>query len=122
MVLGAAVAVLVVVLAAAVGSVGAGLAAYSAAVNAADAAALAAAPVTFRPFGAVGSASDEAERYARHNGARMVACTCPMDPSWEERTVSVTVERSVRIPGLGGFRVRATSRATFSPLDLLPIP
>ena len=122
MVLGAAIVALVVVLAMGVGAVAAGLAAYGGAVNAADAAALAAAPVTFRPFGADGTATDEARRYARHNGARLVACQCGTDPSWRSRTVSVTVERTVRILGLGVIPIRATSRATFTPLDLLPVP
>ena len=86
---------------------------------AADAAALAAAPVTFRLFGASGTARQEATRYAAMNGASIVACRCETDPSWRARTVEVVVERKVRLIGGGEVTVRARSRAEFDPLALL---
>ncbi len=86
---------------------------------AADAAALAAAPVTFLPFGARGTPTEEAARFARRNGARLVWCSCPLDPSWEPRTVVVEVERRVTIWPLGEFAVRARGRAEFVPELLL---
>jgi hypothetical protein len=89
---------------------------------AADAAALAAAPVTFRPFGASGSARDEATRFAAMNGASIVSCRCRSDPSWNARTVEVIVERKVRLIGGGEITVRARSRAEFEPLALLSGP
>ena len=115
MVLGLALLALVLVLVVALGAVGTGVAAYVQAAGAADAAALAAAPVTFRAFGARGSPHQEASQFASANGTRLVRCMCQVDRSWRSRTVSVTVARSVDIPGLGSFDVRATSRATFEP-------
>lgn len=121
-VLGVAVVAFAAVMALALAGAAAGVAARGAAANAADAAALAAAPVTFRPFGAAGTPAAEAAAFAAHNGARLVACSCPIDRSWRPRTVSVVVERDLRIPGLGSVRVTATSRATFDPTRLLPPP
>jgi hypothetical protein len=86
---------------------------------AADAAALAAAPVTFRPFGASGTARQEATRYAVMNGASIVVCRRTSDRSWRPRTVEVIVERKVRLIGGGEITVRARSRAEFEPLELL---
>lgn len=119
MALGLALLVVVLVLIAGVGAVGTGIAAYVQAAGAADAAALAAAPVTFRAFGAQGAPHQEAARFASANGTLLVSCVCPVDRSWSTRTVIVTVSRSVELPGLGRFRVRATSRATFEPEALL---
>ena len=110
---------LVVVLVVAVASVGTAIAGYTAASNAADAAALAAAPVTFRPFGATGTPSQEAARFASLNGARLVRCVCPIDGSWNPRTVEVTVTRSVSVLGIGNVAVQATARATFEPIRLI---
>jgi Na+-transporting methylmalonyl-CoA/oxaloacetate decarboxylase gamma subunit len=118
-VLGIGVLVLVLILAMAVGSVGAGIAGYVQAAGAADAAALAAAPVTFRPFGARGSPAREAARFAAANGTTLISCTCPVNRSWTKRTVTTVVSRLVTIPGLGRVEVRATSRATFEPAALL---
>jgi len=118
-VVGIAIIGLVMVLIVAVGSVGGAVAAYTKAAAAADAAALAAAPVTFRPFGAHGSPAAEASRFARANGARLVSCDCPVDRSWDTRTVVVTVERTVPIFGIGEVSVSATSHATFEPAALL---
>ncbi|GBE25677.1 hypothetical protein BMS3Bbin02_01965 [bacterium BMS3Bbin02] len=87
--------------------------------SAADGAALAAAPVTFRPFGAQGSATAEAARFARANGAELLSCSCRSDSGWGVRTVEVQVVVYARVPGLAAVPVRATSRATFDPLALL---
>ena len=106
-------------LAAAVGSVGAFLEARIGASAAADAAALAAAPVTFLPFGAAGSPSDEAERFATANGSRLIRCTCPVDRSWDPRTVIVEVERVAVLWPVGSIAVRSVGRAEFIPALLL---
>ena len=88
---------------------------------AADAAALAAAPVTFHPFGASGSAQQEAARFAAMNGSSLVVCRCRTDRSWRSRTVEVVVERSVRLIGVGVISVRARSSAEFDPVALLDV-
>lgn len=85
---------------------------------AADAAALAAAPVTFRPFGADGSPSDEAALFAEANGARLVMCRCPVDVSWDARTVVVEAAVQIDPVVLPVTEVRATSRAEFVPTSL----
>jgi imidazolonepropionase len=87
--------------------------------TAADAAALAAAPVTFLPFGAHGTPTEEAARFATLNGTRLLFCICPLDPSWEPRTVEVRTERSLEIWPLGTIEVEATGRAEFVPSRLL---
>lgn len=89
------------------------------ATTAADAAALAAAPVTFLPFGAKGSPTDEAARFARLNGAHLVWCRCPLDQSFDSRTVEVRVTKSVDLPVLGMTEIEATGRAEFVPAALL---
>jgi hypothetical protein len=89
------------------------------AATAADAAALAAAPVTFLPFGAQGTPTEEAARFATVNGSRLLSCICPLDPSWEPRIVEVRTERSVDIWPLGEFAVEAVGRAEFVPGLLL---
>ena len=119
MALGLGVVALATVLALAVGLVASGLATRFAAANAADAAALAAAPVTFRPFGADGTPRAEAARFAARNGARLLRCRCPVDRSWDARTVEVTVARRIDIPIIGAITIRASSRATFEPLLLV---
>jgi len=117
--IGIALVGVVLVLILGVGLVGAAASTYASAASAADAAALASAPVTFRPFGARGSPRDEAARFARANGAVLIACTCRVDRSWGARTVSVTVSRSIALPVIGDVLVRATSRAIFDPSALL---
>jgi len=117
--LGIALVGLVALLALGVGLVGGGLAAHAQASNAADAAALAAAPVTFRPFGATDGPASEAARFAAMNGARLVRCTCPIDESWNARTVEVVVVRVIALPVIGSVRIPAMSRATFEPAALL---
>ena len=107
------------VLTAGLGAVGTWLRARTEANAAADAAALAAAPVTFLPFGAQGTAAEEAARFAAINGTRLVWCVCPPDPSWEPRTVEVEVEKEVEIWPLGTFTVKGRGRAEFVPALLL---
>jgi hypothetical protein len=85
---------------------------------AADAAALAAAPVTFRPFGAAGTPAQEAARFATLNGGRLVACACAVDESWSERAVEVTVAFDRRLLVFGVVTVEARSRAEFVPARL----
>jgi secretion/DNA translocation related TadE-like protein len=113
------VAGLVLVLAVGLVAVGNLLRARVEAGTAADAAALAAAPVTFLPFGARGTPSEEAARFAALNGARIISCSCPVDHSWEPRTVEVRTERVVAIWPLGVFRVQGVGRAEFVPALLL---
>ena len=92
------------------------------ATTAADAAALAAAPVTFLPFGATGSPAQEAGRFARLNGASLVSCRCPIDRSFATRSAEVRVAVSVGLPLLGSVTVEATGRAEFAPAALLVAP
>lgn len=89
---------------------------------AADAAALAAAPVTFRPFGASGTAAAEASHFAEANGARLESCACSHDPTWETREVEVVVSRDVELFVFGGHTVTAASRAEFAPTRLVHPP
>jgi hypothetical protein len=114
-----AVAVVTLVLSLAMVAVGQYLVGFARAQAAADAAALAAAPVTFRPYGATGSASREAALFARANRTRLVRCVCAMDPSWEPRTVVVTVRNTFPVVLFGEQSVEATSRAEFVPARLL---
>lgn len=114
-----AVAAASLLLSLAVVGVGQYLAGYARAQAAADAAALAAAPVTFRPFGAAGSAAEEAAMFALANGSRLVRCRCNSNPSWEPRTVAVTVRGTFRVLLFGEQSVEATSRAEFIPARLL---
>jgi len=114
-----AVAGVVLLLAAVLASVGSYLRVRVEAVAAADAAALAAAPVTFAPFGATGTAVEEAARFAAANGARLLSCACPPDPSWEPRTVTVRIGRQASLWPVGSVTVTATGRAEFLPALLL---
>lgn len=113
------VGAVILILSVGLSAVGSYLVARAEAETAADAAALAAAPVTFLPFGARGSPTEEAARFAALNHARLVACRCPIDPSWEPRTVEVTATRTVVIWPLGTFEVTAAGRAEFVPALLL---
>ena len=114
-----AAAALVLLLVLGVADAGIAFSARLQAAAAADAAALAAAPVTFRPFGATGSPAAEARRLAGANGAVLTKCSCPVDRSWRSRVVEVVVERRVELFGLGTITVRASSRAEFAPMLLL---
>jgi secretion/DNA translocation related TadE-like protein len=89
------------------------------AVNAADAAALAAAPVTFRAFGAQGSPAEEAERFAAANGATLVTCECRRDGTYASRVVVVTVRVTVDVLGFRQVSIEADSAAEFRPVQLL---
>jgi Cys-tRNA(Pro)/Cys-tRNA(Cys) deacylase len=119
-VLAAAIAGLLALLSTAVVAGGVVSAGRGRAVAAADAAALAAAPVTFRPFGASGSPADEAQRLAAEHGATLLRCDCPIDPSWSPRVVEVEV--AVTVEMFGSHTVRAVSRAEFDPVRLLALP
>ena len=90
--------------------------------TAADAAALAAAPVTFLPFGATGTPAAEAARFAGYNGARLVECRCPRDTSFAARAVDVRVVTTVDLPVVGAVAVEAVARAIFEPAALLIDP
>jgi hypothetical protein len=114
-----AVAGVALLLASAIAAVGVYLRVRVEAATAADAAALAAAPVTFMPFGARGTPTEEAARFASVNGADLVSCDCPLDPSWETRTVTVVVAIPVTIWPVGRSVVTAESRAEFVPTALL---
>ena len=114
------VAGVVLVLGVLVADLGGYLAAKNQAGTAADAAALAAAPVTFRPFGALGTPTREAALFAEANGSRLVWCRCPVDRSWDTREVEVAVVRTVNLVMLGRRRVTARSKASFSPTLLVP--
>jgi hypothetical protein len=95
------------------------VAARAEAANAADAAALAAAPVTFRPFGAAGGPVEEAARFAAANGAVLLRCRCQMDTGFSRREVEVEVEIRVPLLFFGTRRVSAIGRAEFVPARLL---
>lgn len=115
----AAVAGVILLLAAVLAGIGSYLLARVEAVAAADAAALAAAPVTFLPFGATGTPAEEAARFAAANGAQLLSCACPVDPSWAPRAVTVQVARQAPLWPVGSVTVTATSRAEFLPALLL---
>ena len=114
-----AVAAVVLLLATALAAVGTYLRVRVEAATAADAAALAAAPVTFMPFGAEGTPAEEAARFAALNGASLVSCTCPLDTSWNPRTVTVVVAKAASLWPVGRLTVTAESRAEFEPTALL---
>lgn len=113
------VVAVVLMLAAALGVVAGFLRARVEAATAADAAALAAAPVTFLPFGAAGTPAEEAARFALLNEARLTRCSCPIDPTWEPRIVTVEVARRVELWPAGSMTVTARSSAEFVPASLL---
>jgi len=112
---------MVSVLAIGVAAVGTAIAAHSQMSNAADAAALAAAPVTFRPFGARGTPAQEAARFAAANGGNLLRCDCAVNRTWDPRTVTVVVGKEVSILGIGTVQIKAVSRATFEPARLIPL-
>lgn len=114
-----ATAAVLVLMTLSVAAVGQYLVAAGSAQTAADAAALAAAPVTFRPFGATGTAREEAARFARENDARLVSCECRHDSGWAVRRVEVRVARSVTLVLFGSRKVEAVGRAEFAPALLL---
>lgn len=85
---------------------------------AADAAALAAAPVTFRPYGSGGDPVAEAAGYAEANGAVLTECRCRIDRTWRVREVAVAVHVPVDLLLLEAHGATATSRAEFTPTQL----
>lgn len=109
----------IVVLGVMLGTAGQYLTARSQAQAAADAAALAAAPVTFRPFGSHGDPAAEAAQLAAANGARLARCLCPVDPSWASRIVEVEVYLAVNLAGIGLREIKAVAAAEFSPTELI---
>lgn len=125
-----AVAVLVMVMVALLMLLGAGLGSVGViesarlrAQSAADAAALAAAPLTFRRFGASSGPEREAARMAERNGARLLECSgCAVDSSWQPRTVEVVVEVLAEVPLIGRRTVTAAAAAEFVPTMLLNPP
>lgn len=110
---------LALVLAAGVTAIGQVSIARNRVAAAAEAGALAAAPVTFRPFGATGTATDEAARLVRSNGATLLRCECRPDRGYDPRTVAVTATVTVDVLGLREVRVEATAVAEFRPVALL---
>ncbi len=114
-----AVAAVSLMLSLAIVATGQYLVGFARAQAAADAAALAAAPVTFRPFGATGSARREAAIFAAANDSLLIGCVCAADPSWDARTVVVTVRTSFRVVLFGEQSVEAAGRAEFIPARLL---
>ncbi len=108
-------AMLVLVVGLLVVDVGVYAGARARAVGAADAAALAAAPVTFRDFGAGGGPGVEAGRFAAANGVTLLRCDCRFDPTWAPRTVEIAVTLRVSLLLLGDRTVTVTSRAEFIP-------
>ena len=119
-----AVGVLVLAFLLVVGLAGIGqvLVARNRVATAAEAGALAAAPVTFRPFGASGSAIEEAARLVRANGAELMVCSCAHDPGYDPRTVIVTVRSTVTVLGLREVTLEAIAAAEFRPIALLDGP
>ena len=113
---------LALVLAAGVTAIGQMSIARNRVTAAAEAGALAAAPVTFRPFGATGSATDEAARLVRANGARLLRCDCRPDRAYNPRTVAVTATVTVDVLGLWEMSMEATAAAEFRPVALLVGP
>jgi hypothetical protein len=103
----------------AIGMLGSLLAARTAAQAAADAAALAAAPLTFLSLPGAGSPVEAANRIAGANGAHLIRCTCPIDPSFSPRVIEVDVEARATMPIIGNVAIPATARAEFRPGDLI---
>lgn len=114
--------VLALVLVTGVTAIGQVLIARNRVIAAAEAGALAAAPVTFRPFGATGSASQEASRLVHSNGATLIRCDCRPDPGYGLRTVVVTATANVDVLGLRETSIEATAAAEFRPVALLVRP
>jgi hypothetical protein len=112
------VIVIVAVVTTAVAALGMLYAARAQATNAADAAALAAAVATYPSIGRE-SPVVVAEDAAGANGAVLVGCVCPTDPSLNERTVQVTTAIRVQVPIFGEVTVRSRARAEFDPMRWL---
>ena len=113
------VVVVAMVMSMVVADIGGYLAARLQAVAAADAAALAAAPVTFAPFGGTDDPAAVAARIATANGVRIVECRCPVDQSWRPRRVDVVVVRPVDLVLFGRAEVQGRGAAEFDPRALI---
>ena len=109
-------------LAVAVAGIGQVVVARERVVAAAEAGALAAAPVTFRSFGASGSAAGEADRLVRANGALLVRCDCSHNPRYDSRTATVTARLRVAVLGFQEIDLEHTAAAEFRPVDLISEP
>ena len=83
---------------------------------AADAAALAAAPLTFAPFGGQNDPTAAAASLAEHNGTRLVECRCVRNRSWSRRQVFVTVAATVDLLILGRRELEVAAGAEFRPV------
>lgn len=110
-----AVGGIVATLAVATAGLGALYAARAQANTSADAAALAAAVATYPPAARGSGPLAAARQAARHNGARLVTCSCPVDGSVRPRTVTVVASVSVTVPFFGDLDVRGAARAEFDP-------
>lgn len=86
--------------------------------TAADAAVLAAAPVTFAPFGTNESPRQAAATVAAANGAALLDCECEIDRSWATRRVTVTAELVVELVLLSDQRLTVTAAAEFRPVAM----
>ncbi len=102
-----------------VADIGLFLAGRATAVAAADAAALAAAPVTFHGFGTPGTPAAEAQRFAAFHGMAVTSCDCPVDRSWDRRTVTVVVAGAVDLIVFGQPTVSAVATAEFDPTKIV---
>ena len=90
---------------------------YSARVQAnmaADAGALAAAVASY-PGTSRQSPFKEAQAVVIKNGARLVSCTCPVDPALNIRAVLVVTAMVVSVPVFGDLEIKGVSRAEFDP-------
>jgi secretion/DNA translocation related TadE-like protein len=117
-VIGIAVIGLFMVVSTAIAGLGVTYSARARAATAADAAALAAAVATYPPLGR-GTPEGEAARAAALNSAEVERCLCRVDPSLEDRSVTVVVSVPVVLPLLGAVRVTSSSSAEFSPMRWL---
>lgn len=106
---------IVAVLGIAVASIGMLYAGRAQAATAADAAALAAAVATYPAAGSSDPVSAAAD-IARGNGAVLLGCRCPRDPSLNRRTVEVVTGVRLQVPLFGTVTIRSVSRAEFDPL------
>lgn len=116
-VVAAAVAILVLGVAA-LGALGQVQAAAVRAQTAADAAALAAAVASFAPA-ADDDPEREAHRLARANGAILVECLCPADPSFRPRTMHIRVRVELDVLVVGRVDVERDAAAEFVPMAAL---
>ncbi len=102
-----------------VADIGLLLAGRATAAAAADAAALAAAPVTFHGFGTSATPAAEAQRFAAYHSMTVTSCDCPVDRSWDRRTVTVVVAGAVDLVVFGNPTVSAAATAEFDPTKIV---